>query len=303
MTLPSLDSLFGLALAVAAAVLLAVQNLCIRIGTTSGNTSDAVIVVMSVNLGIIGPLTAVLYYPDYGLSAVSVGAFVTAGIVGLVLGRVCMFAGINRIGASRTTPIVSASTLVSTVLAVRLFDETLTLPHLAGIVCIVGGVSSIAWLTASADRSQDSLREVGALLLLPVSAAVFTGVEPLLLRVGLDTGTPILVGLSVMMLAAFLGYTGYRTLYENALPRLFENPQMRWYGGAGVASTVGLLAYFGAIASAPVVVAIPIIHTAPLIVIALSVVFLPQYLEQITWRLVLAAAFVVTGASLVTFSG
>ncbi|MDZ5813160.1 DMT family transporter, partial [Halorubrum sp. AD140] len=200
MLISSLSSLVGLALATTAAVLLAVQNLCVRIGTTSGSTSDAVVIVMSINLGVIGPVAAVLHYPDYGLSPVAVGAFATAGIVGLVLGRVCMFAGINRIGASRTTPIVSASTLVSTVLAVRLFGETLTLPHLAGIFCIVGGVAGIAWLTAATDRPQDSLRDVGALLLLPVSAAVFTGIEPLLLRVGLDAGTPILVGLSVMML-------------------------------------------------------------------------------------------------------
>ncbi|MFC5277447.1 DMT family transporter [Halorubrum rubrum] len=295
--------LVGLTLAIAAAVLLAVQNLCIRIGTATGDTSDAVVVVMGVNLVFVAPLAAIRYYPEYGLSRVALGAFAAAGVVGLVLGRICLFAGIERIGASRTTPIVSASTLVAAVLAVGLFDETLTLPHLAGIVCIVGGVATISWVTASTDPSHDSLREVGTSLLFPVSAAMFVGIEPILVRVGLDTGTPILVGLTVMMGTAFVGYAGYRSLNERPVPSLFGNPHMRWYVGAGLASTVGLLAYFGAIASAPVVIAIPITHTAPLIVIALSVLFLPERLERITWPLVAAAAVVVVGASLVTLSG
>ncbi|MFW5974221.1 MAG: DMT family transporter [Natrialbaceae archaeon] len=301
MTEPPL--LIGLTLALAAAVLLAVQNLCIRLGTATGETSDAVVVVMGVNLALVGPLAAILYYPEYELSRVALGAFAAAGVVGLVLGRICLFAGIERIGASRTTPIVSASTLVAAMLAVWLFDEALTLPHLAGIGCIVSGVAIISWVTASTDPSHDSLRDVGASLLFPVGAAVFVGVEPVLVRVGLDTGTPILVGLTVMMLTAFVGYVGYRSLNERPVPPLFGDPNMEWYVGAGLASTVGLLAYFGAIASAPVVIAIPITHTAPLIVIVLSITFLPERLERITWPLVVAAAIVVIGASLVTLSG
>lgn len=295
--------LVGVALAVAAAVLLAVQNLCIRVGTTTGDTGDAVVVVMGVNLVCVGPPAAVRYYPEYGLSPVALGAFAAAGLVGLVLGRLCMFAGIARIGASRTTPIVSASTLVAAVLAVWSFDETLTLPHLAGIVCIVGGVATISWVTASADPSHDSLREAGTSLLFPMGAAVFVGIEPILVRVGLDTGTPVLVGLTVMMVTAFAGYAGYRGLTERAVPPLVGDPNAGWYVGAGLASTVGLLAYFGAIASAPVVIAIPITHTAPLIVIALSVVFLPRRLERVTWPLVAGSAVVVVGATLVTLSG
>ncbi|RAW45252.1 hypothetical protein DQW50_09795 [Halorubrum sp. 48-1-W] len=295
--------LVGITLAVAAAVLLAVQNLCIRIGTTTGDTGDAVVVVMAVNLVCVGPPAVLLHYPEYGLSWVALGSFATAGVVGLVLGRVCMFAGIERIGASRTTPIVSASTLVAAVLAVWLFDETLTLPHLAGIVCIVAGVATISWVTASTDPSHDSLRDAGTSLLFPMGAAVFVGIEPILVRVGLDTGTPVLVGLTVMMVTAFVGYAGYRSLNGRPVPSVFGDPHTGWYVGAGVASTAGLLAYFGAIASAPVVIAIPITHTAPLIVIALSVVFLPRRLERVTWLLVVGSAVVVVGATLVTLSG
>lgn len=298
-----LVSLVGIALAVLAAALLAVQNVLIRVATDGGTAGDAVVVVMGVNFLLVVPLAVVRHYPEYGLSPVAVGAFAAAGVTGLVLGRLCMFAGIERISASRTTPIVSASTLVAAVLAVLLFSESLALPRVAGIAFIVVGIAVISRATAADSQSSASPRNTGSALLFPIAAAAFTGVEPILVRIGLDAGTPILVGLAVMMTAAFAGYLGYRRLRRTPLPSLVENPHARWYVGAGAASTVGLLAYFGALASAPVVIVIPITHTAPLIVLALSALFLPHRLERVTWPLVAAASLVVLGASLVTLSG
>ena len=295
--------LAGVALAALAAALLAVQNVAIRIGTDRGDVGDAVIVVMGTNLVLVAPLAAVRYYPTYGLTREAATAFAAAGIVGLLLGRVCTYAGIEAIGASRTTPVVSASALVSTVLAVWLLEESLTPTHAVGIVLIVAGVAIISWSTAADAGANASLRDVGLSLLLPLAAAVFVGIEPVLVRIGLESGTPIPVGLTVMMTAALVGYLAYRRLRGLAVPGLTRNPHARWYLAAGVASTVGLLAYFAALASAPVVIVIPIVHTAPLLVIALSVAFLPRRLERVSWPLVVAAAAVVVGASLVSLSG
>ncbi|THE64631.1 DMT family transporter [Salinadaptatus halalkaliphilus] len=290
-------------MAILAAVLLAVQNVLIRVATDGGDISDAIIVMMGVNLGFVAPLAAVLHYPAYGLSWEAVVAFAAAGIAGLVLGRICMFAGIEMIGASRTTPLVSASALVSTVLAVWLFGESVVTSHAVGIGLIVGGVAIISWVTAVDEESDPSIRNVGFALLFALGAAVFVGIEPILIRIGLDSGTPILVGLAVMMTTAFVSYAGYYRLSRNSFGSPFETSHTRWYVGAGLASTIGLLTYFGALASAPVVIAIPIIHTAPLIVLVLSIMFLPQRLERITWPLIAAAVIVVIGAALVSLAG
>jgi len=295
--------LIGLTLAILAAVLLAVQNVLIRVATDGGDISDAIIVMMGVNLVFVAPLAAVLHYPAYGLSWEAGVAFAAAGIAGLVLGRICMFAGIEMIGASRTTPLVSASALVSTVLAVWLFGEAVVTSHAVGIGLIVGGVAIISWVTAVDEEFDPSIRNVGFALLFALGAAVFVGIEPILIRIGLDSGTPILVGLAVMMTTAFVSYAGYYRLSRNSFGSPFGTPHTRWYVGAGLASTIGLLTYFGALASAPVVIAIPIIHTAPLIVLVLSIVFLPRRLERITRPLIAAAIIVVIGAVLVSLAG
>ena len=295
--------LAGVLLAVLAAGLLATQNIAVRLATDGTGVSRAVLIVMAINLGVIGPAAAIVHFPSYGLSWRAAGAFATAGVVGLVLGRVCMYGAIKSIGASRTTPLVSASTFVTALLAIWLLGESVTVPHGIGIVLIVFGIAAIAWSTAADAGREASLRDVGASLVLPLGAAFFIGVEPIFVRVGLDDGTPVLVGLAVMMAAALASYLAYLRIRGGGLAGIAATPNLRWCLVAGVTSTFGLLSYFAALRAAPVVVAIPLIHTAPLIVIALSVAFLPQRLERVTLPLVVGAAVVVAGAILVSVSG
>ncbi|WP_290816558.1 EamA family transporter [Halovivax sp.] len=292
----------GVLLAALAALLWAVHNLLIRIATERGSVGDAILVVMVVNLLLVAPAAVVRHHPTYGLTWEAAGAFAAAGVAGLVLGRICLFGGIRAIGASRTTPVVSASTLVSAALAVWLLGESLTALHLVGIVLVVGGVAVISWLTAT-DAGRDGAGGQWRALALPLGAALFIGIEPILVRYGLDGGAPLLVGLTVMMATALATYVGYRRLRGEALAPLRGNPILRWYLAAGLASTAGLVTYFGALAVAPVVIVIPVLQTSPLLVIALSAALLPTRLERVTWRLAAAATIVVAGATLVSLSG
>lgn len=293
----------GIAFSAFAAFLFAAQNVFVRVATDTGDVGDAVVVVMGTNALLVVPPAAVLYYPTYDLSWLSAGAFIAAGLVGLTAGRICLYGGIKAIGASRTTPIVSASAVVSGVLAILILDESVTVRHGIGIGFIVVGIAIISWVTAVDSEPDVPLRETGRSLLLPLGAAFFIGVEPIFVRTGLDTGTPILVGLAVMMLTAFAGYIGYRRLRDRTITTSPWSPQMRWYVAAGVTSAGGLIAYFAALGAAPVVIVTPIVQTAPLIVIALSIAFLPRRLERVTWRLIAAAVIVVVGATLVSLAG
>jgi drug/metabolite transporter (DMT)-like permease len=295
--------LTGIALSAFGAFLFALQNVLVRIATVEGDVGDAVVVVMATNALLIVPPAVVLYYPTYGLSWLSAGMFATAGLVGLMLGRICVYGGIQTIGASRTTPVVSASTVVSAVAAIWVLDESVTVGHGVGIGLIVAGIAIISWVTAADSGPDISVRETGKSLLLPLGAAFFIGIEPVFVRIGLDAGTPIPVGLAVMMSAALIGYIGYRRLRGSVISTPARSVRMRWYVAAGVTSAVGLLAYFAALETVPVVIAIPIIQTAPLLVIVLSIAFLPRQLERVTWRLVAAAVIVVVGATLVSLAG
>jgi drug/metabolite transporter (DMT)-like permease len=304
MEIPVTAASLGVVLAVVAAMLFAVQNTCVRLGTEKGDVTGVMMTSLICNVLILVPIVVIIYPRPYLdlFTPVSFLSFAAAGLFGSLIARVLLFKSIQVIGASRTTPIISSSVFFASALAIIFLEETLTVPHLLGIVLIVGGVAFISWETATASNSETSLREVGISLLIPLAAAAATGIEPVFASLGLSEGTPVLPGVAVKVLAATIGFGTY-VRFKSSFRVPIQQPIFRWYIAAGVAASLGLISYFAALEIAPVVIVVPILQTIPLFVLLLSALFLPQRLEQINRRLIAAAVIVVVGATVVSLSG
>ncbi len=297
-----LTHLVGVLLALGAAISNASQSLFVRIGTDSGKAYDAVFIVILTNIVVLTPLVLIIYYPEYGLTRLSWLSFIAAGICGTLLGRLLMYTSLEKIGASRTVPIIASWALISTILGVLVLGETLSRIHVAGIVLTVGGVVAIAWETSHENPDNLSRRELVIGLLIPFGAAVAYGSEPIFANFGFAEGTPAPVGLVVKTIAAALGLVLYLR-WRRALPNLALSPAKRWFVLAGIANTLFLLGYYVALTIAPVSVVTPIIITNTLFVILFSALFMPQRLERVTGRLVAAAIVVVIGVLLISLYG
>lgn len=291
----------GILLALVAAVANAVNYLSVRVGTSEGRTMDAVTIVLVVNIVVLGPIVAVLYYPDYGIDRVSLLAFVGSGIFGTLLGRAFSYLGIDRIGASRAAPIFSSNAIIASILGVVLLGETLTSFHAVGIVLVVAGAAGISWETTQENPDDLPRRELLLGLVFPVLAAFAYGVDPIFARVGLEAGTPPAVGLVIKLVTAIAGFSLY-LLWESDVPApsTFRVSNSRWFLLAGVANTLFLLSFYSALDVAPVSVVAPVMISYTFFVVVISALFVPQHLERITWRLVVAALFVVAGLVLIT---
>ncbi|WP_226006867.1 DMT family transporter [Natrinema salinisoli] len=304
MVLEASNSLLGVGLASVAAVGFAGQFLCVRLGTDDGEVIDAVLVVLLCNVAIVVPAAFLSHSPPYSalftpLSAVS---FAAAGIAGMFVARLLMFTSIDALGASITSPVIASNVLFATIFAVVLLGERLTASHFAGIVLIVSGIAVVSWETTATGPDR-SVRETGTMLALPVAAAVCIGIEPIFVSTGLAEGTPILPGLAVMATVATAGFTGYLA-WIGTLDRVpLRSASTAWYVAGGVSTTVAFLAYFAALTVAPVVVVMPLLQLTPLLVVVLSLLFLPRRLERVTWRVTAAATVVVLGTTLVSVVG
>ncbi|MFC6723279.1 EamA family transporter [Halobium palmae] len=285
-------------LALAAALLLAVQALCIRVGTDDGSTAEALAVVLLVNVAVYVPAALLRYGLSPDVSLLSFGAFALAGLVGAVVGRAAYYGAIEHLGASRAEPLKASQPFHASLIAVFVLGETLSASTFVGIALIVGGVAVI---TAETSRGGGSRGRRNLGLGLGVGAAFAYGVEPTVATVGLDTGTPLLVGLAVKMTVAAGVVLAYFTRRGSVTAGLTAQGR-RWYVAAGLANTLFQLAYYGALSTGTVVVVVPIVQTSPLFVAALSVVALPR-LERVTWQLAAASAVVVLGAIWVTLAG
>lgn len=294
---------FGIALAVLAAAMLASQAVFVRVGTRAGSVVEALLVVLLTNLVLIALPTLVRFYPDYQLTSVSVAVFVGAGLTGTVLARSLYYLSIDRLGASRTEPIKSSQPLHATVVAVLVLGERVGVPHFLGILAIIVGIGVLSLETTDGPALPDTEQLRPRDLLLPLGAAFFFGVEPTFVKLGFQEGTPILVGLSLKILAATTGFVLYLRV-TRALPSV-ENLVRhtdRWFLLAGVVNSVFLYAYFAALDVAPVVVVVPIVQSSPLLVAGISYVFLTD-VERVTRRTATATVLVVLGAVTITLFG
>ena len=295
-------STVGVAFAVVAALGLAAQAVFLRLATRHGRIQDALIVGYVMNVLVIVPVALLVYYPDYGLTPLSIAAFVAAGLLGSLVGRAFHFAGIARVGASRAEAVKASQSLHAAIIAVVLIGEALTPAHLGAIVLVVAGLVLLA--TESADDpltgEQFTLRSYA----FPLAAAFFFGLQPAIAKVGLAEGTPVLVGLGISLPSAGVGYVALLRL-RGTLPTVVEvrRSTSAWlYVAAGAGTTVFMVAFYSGLAVAPVNVVVPIVQTSPLVVVIVSALALRGH-ERITPRLVAAAIVVVAGAVGVTLLG
>lgn len=295
--------LLGAGMAALGALSWAAHYLCVRLGMEDQPLGDVVLLAVVVQAVVVVPVALVVHGGSLGLTPTTLALFTAAGLASGLFGRVCQYVSTRRIGASKTSPVVASAGLVSAALAVAILNESVTPVRLLGILLVVAGVS-VTSLETAAEASGGTRREAGLMMLAPVGAAVFYGVEPVFVKLGLRRGTPALVGLAVMAVAAAVAFLGYRWAQgKRGLSVPTGGAGFRWSVAAGVVGAVAYLAYLGALSVAPVVVVLPVFQTTPLLVAALSFVFLTRRLEAVTWRLGAAAAMVVAGASLVSLAG
>lgn len=296
--------ILGILLSLLAAIGFAGQFIGVRLGTDNGTVTDAVLVVLLCNVVIVAPIVAVRNFPSYSelFTPVSIVSFVAAGIMATFIARMLLFKSIDAIGGSFTAPIFASNVLFATIFAVLFLGEGLTAIHFVGILLLVVGIAVISWETAVSTSVDRSFRDTGVLLVVPITAAALIGLEPILISIGLTEGTPVLPGFLLMATAGTISFVSYLLWTRSLNPISVRDTSTIWYLFAGVSTTFGFIAYFAALEVAPVVIVIPLMQLFPLIVIAISALFLPRRLEVVTWRVVISALVIVTGAILVSLS-
>ncbi|WP_435102365.1 EamA family transporter [Halarchaeum sp. P4] len=289
--------LVGVGLAVFAAVALAVQSLTVRMSTKDQPVTGVITIMFVVNALVLVPVTLIRYYPDFGLTRVSIAAFAVAGVLGSFLARFALFVGIARLGASRAEPLKSTFPLVALVTAVLVLGEELTVPILVGVVLLVGGAVAVSW-DARASPATPTGRNLVVDISFPLAAALLLGIDPVFVKQGLAEGTPALVGVTVRVLAAAAGFGLYLLWYRIRSGKHQLVRPTRWILLASVANTIYLVAYLAALARAPVSVIAPILGASPLFVLLGSAVFI-QSEEKVTSRLVVSVLVLVAGVVLI----
>ncbi|SDM42334.1 Uncharacterized membrane protein [Halogranum gelatinilyticum] len=231
------------------------------------------------------------------LSLATLGVFVVAGAVGTALGRIAVFNGVERVGASVNSAVISARPLFATALAVGFLGESVTLTTGVGVVVLVAGLVVLT-LAKGGDLRGWQPRD----LLFPLGAAAFFAVGNVLRRYGLTTSpTNALEAVTLNETAALVALAAYAlTRHRDAV---FGSPTRSYlyFAGSGVLTAAALLSLFTAFSlpAGDVAIVDPLAATAPLFTTVFSY-FLLSDLETVTKGVVVGAVVIVVGAALVT---
>jgi uncharacterized membrane protein len=230
------------------------------------------------------------------LTAETVGVFVLAGVVGTAVGRLAVFAGVRRVGASVNSAVISARPLFATLLALVALGEPLSPSTAAGVVVIVGGLAVL-----STARGGDLRGWTPRDLVFPLAAAGAFAVGNVLRRFGLTTSpATALEAVAINEAAALVAVAAYVAARN---PGHLRAPRRSYayFAVSGVITAGGLLSLFAALALPEGRVALvdPLVATAPLFTAAFAAVFLRD-LERVTRGVVAGGVLVVVGVALVT---
>ncbi len=292
----SIVDLIGAILALLGALVVASQSILVRKSTIDGSTKKLVGTVLTVNVIIWSIVSLLVYYPDFEVNLTSLTSFALSGFFGFFLGYRLMFLSIQRIGASRTMPLIRTQIIVALILSIFFLGESLSLYHLIGVVMILFGTGLVSKEIANDKESIFLDRKLGLIdLSLPLIGGLSWGLNWFFTRRGLMEGTPVMLGLAISSLGGFIGFIVLEGIFQKRFSfKKIKSPTLPWYILIGFVCAMAFLLNFSALSISRVVVVNPIWQISPLFVLILSYLFLPK-LEKISPKLIIGSMVIVFG--------
>lgn len=227
-------------------------------------------------------------------SPVAIATFALSGLLGTTLARLISNVGVDRLGASINSAGISTRPLFATLLALLVLNETIAASTAAGIGVLVAGLGVLS-VSRGGNLSGWSRRDVA----FPLLAALLYAASDVVRRFGLTTTpTTALEAVALHETAGLAFLVGY-TLARGRGDALVPTPAARraFLLGGGLFAFAMLLFVEG-LRLGPVAIVASLAGTAPLFVILLSYLFLPE-VERITRGTIVAAVLIVCGGALI----
>src|SRR5262245_22774976 len=278
------------ALALSSAVCSAVATMLIQRGLRRSNFYAGFW--LNVAVGAVGLWAAVLVLvprEEYNWHAAPY--FIASGVIGTAAGRLFRVAAIQKVGASVSAAILNLSPLISTVLAVILLGERVTVPILTGTLVVVLGTILLSLSGRYVGfRTRD--------LIYPFASAMCFGVVAILRKLGLGLAGPLFDS-AINITAALVAATAFVIASGNLGALRYDRESFLYFAGGGAFENTGVFLLLFGLGLGEVSVVVPLAGTSPLFVLVLAYWF-PSGIERLSWRLITGAVLIVLGVFLLT---
>jgi len=277
------------ALALVTSISYAAALICSRRGLRYSTPTTVTLVSILVQNIVLWPATFLLTgIPP--VSWISVGLFGIVGVSQLGV-RLLAYTGVLKIGASRSSALQSINPLISATIAIVVLEESATPLTIVGTLLVVTGVILVSW-----KAEQELLSFCWWHLLLPVGAAILSGVNHPMRRYALSLSNEPLFFSAFMGFVTLLAFGGYMTISRHE-PRLVWDRRALWpFACTGIFETFSIFLIITALSIGPVVVIAPIASTYPVWSLIGAKLFLRD-VERIGLRATVGIVSVVAGTA------
>ncbi len=260
-----------------------------------GHSLQAALVVVTVDSAVYwSALVATHANPFDGIDVAAIGIFVVAGLIGTVVGRIAVFVGVDRVGASINSAGISTRPLFATLIALVWLGEPLGPLTAIGVVVLVAGLMVLT-VSKGGDLGGWQPRD----LAFPLLAALAFAVGNVIRRFGLtSTDATSLQAVTINESAALVGLGAFVLVTRRDVLRA-PRETYRYFVGSGLITAVALLSLFEAFNRGRVALVDSLAGTAPLFTTVFAAGLLGD-LERVTKGIAVGAALIVVGAALIT---
>ncbi|MEJ2241987.1 MAG: EamA family transporter [Candidatus Bathyarchaeota archaeon] len=225
--------------------------------------------------------------------------FIIAGLFAPGIARIFYFKGMETAGVSANSSIFATYPLFTSIIAILLLDEVLSIENWIGLLCVVTGVIVIGKYVNQNNTQTKRISKKG--LIVPILGALALASSQIVRKESLNIIDQPLLGTAIGYSTSLIVYLSVMKLFKGDKISNFSRQdfQMFWKPGIGIA--LGWLLSFFALSQGLVSIIVPILQVELLFILFFSYIFLRK-LEKISIKLVSSAILIITGVILLSIN-
>lgn len=278
--------------AIASGFFSAINLILLKKGMAHSNAITAIVISLTVNVLVFWSVVLVVLPIDQVFHPALL-IFVLVGLIQPGGTRFLSYLSVERVGVALTAPLRATTPLFSSLLAIIILGEQLTVSVALGTALVVGGIIVISL------GEMSSGYRLNLYVFLPILSAFLAGSTQIFRKIGLAQIPLPLLGAAVTTGTSFIVITLSLLISRKSSKLAFNRTSLLYFTLAGFAITMGVASVYMSLYLSDVVVVAPLSSLSPLFSLILSAIFLRE-VEVITIRVVIAACLIVAGVVMIT---
>jgi drug/metabolite transporter (DMT)-like permease len=228
-------------------------------------------------------------------------SFIIAGIIGYGITKLIYYKGMETIGVSVNSSIYAIFPIFSTILAVLILNEILSMWNWMGIILIFIGVFIIERSFGKNTIGKKQFKKLTKKgLIFPIIAAFTFALSLIIRKHGLNLYDEPLLSASIGYTISFLFFSSILFFSKSKISlNIKRDFRLFWKAGIFGALAAGLISF--SLSSERLSLVTPISQTEPLFVILFTYLLLKQT-ERISYKILFSTILIVVGVVLVTIT-